>query len=87
MTKESYEIDILLLNNATKQIAFVECKWKDLSYNKSLKLLEELQRKAGYVDWYNKKRKEQYGLIARKIENKKELRNKGFLVYDLDDWK
>lgn len=86
MTKESYEIDILLLNNDTKQIAFIECKWKDLSYSKSLKLLEELQRKAGYIDWYNKKRKEQYGLIARKIEDKEDLRKNGYFAYDLGDF-
>jgi len=24
--------------------------------------------------------------MARKIENKKDLKKKGFVVYDLDDW-
>jgi len=49
-----------------------------------LEILEELKEKAGYIEWFNKQRKEQYGIIAKKIENKKDLRKKGFLVYDLD---
>jgi len=86
-TKENYEIDIVLLNDQTKRIAFFECKWKDLNYNQSLKLLKQLKEKAGYVEWFNKQRKEQYGIVARKIEDKQNLRKKGFLIYDLDDWK
>jgi len=81
------EIDIVALNDHKKEIVFFECKWKDLSYKKSLKLLEQLKEKAGYVEWFNKQRKEQYGIVARKIEDKQSLRKKGFLVYDLDDWK
>ena len=81
------EIDIVGLNENKKQIAFFECKWKDISYNQSLKILEELKEKAGFVKWFNKQRKEHYGVIAKKIENKKGLREKGYLIYDLDDWK
>ena len=81
------EIDFVGLNETKKQIAFFECKWKNLSYNASLKILGDLKEKADFVKWLNKQRKEQYGLIAKKIENKEDLRKKGFLVYDLDDWK
>jgi len=81
------EIDIVGLNEDKKEISFFECKWKDVSYNQSLKILEELKEKAGFVKWFNKQRKEHYGVIARKIENKKGLREKGYLIYDLDDWK
>jgi hypothetical protein len=38
-------------------------------------------------EWHKKERKEKYGLVAKKIENKTELRKKGFLIYDLEDWK
>ena len=81
------EIDIVGLNENKKHIMFLECKWSNLSYNQSLKLLKKLKEKADLVQWLNDKRKEYYGLVARKIENKKELRKKEFLVYDLDDWK
>jgi len=81
------EIDLVGLNENKKQITFFECKWKNLSYNASLKILGDLKEKADFVKWLNKQRKEQYGLIAKKIENKEDLRKKGFLVYDLDDWK
>jgi len=86
-TKNTYEIDIVLLHEQTKHIAFVECKWKDLSLNQSLKILKELQEKATYVEWYKKERKEHFGLIARKIDQKERLREKGFFVYDMDDWR
>ena len=81
------EIDIVGLNEDKKEISFFECKWKDISYNQSLKILKELKEKAGFVKWFNKQRKEHYGVIARKIENKTDLRKKGFSVYDLEDWK
>jgi len=81
------EIDIVALDEHKKQIAFIECKWKYLSYNQSLKLLEKLKEKAAYMKWFNDERKEKYGIIAKKIENKKDLRAEGFLVYDLEDWK
>ena len=84
---KSEEIDIVGLNDNKKEIGFFECKWKDLSYNQSLKILEELKNKSEYVKWYNSKRKEQFGLFAKKLENKDELRKQGFLVYDLQDWK
>jgi len=80
------EIDIVGLNENKKEIAFFECKWSDISYNKSLKILERLKEKAELVQWLNDKRKEHYGLVARKIDNKKSLRDLGFLVYDLDNW-
>ena len=86
-TKHVFEIDIVLLNEQTKEIAFFECKWKDVSYNQSLKLLDELKEKSNYVEWHNSKRKEHYGIIARKLDGKDKLRKKGLLVYDLDDWK
>ncbi|MDH7517307.1 MAG: ATP-binding protein [Candidatus Thermoplasmatota archaeon] len=80
------EIDIVALNENKKEITFFECKWKNLSYNQSIEILEKLKEKAKFVNWYKKGRKEQYGLIAKKIEDKENLRKKGFLVYDLDDW-
>ncbi|RLF34007.1 MAG: ATP-binding protein, partial [Thermoplasmata archaeon] len=80
------EIDLVMLNEQTKDIAFFECKWKKLGYQQCLKILEELKEKASFVEWFNEKRKEHYGIIAKKIENKEDLRKKDYLIYDLDDW-
>jgi len=52
----------------------------------SLKIIEELKEKSLSVKWQNKKRIEYFGLIAKNIENKKDLRNKHYLVYDLEDF-
>ena len=80
------EIDLVALNEHTKEIMFFECKWKKLGYQECLKILEELQEKAGFVEWFNKQRQEHYGVIAKKIEDKEDLRKEGFLVYDLEDF-
>ena len=80
------EIDIVALNEEKKEITFFECKWKNLTYNKSLKILEELKEKTMYVKWFNDIRKEHYGVIAKEIENKEDLRKESFLVYDLEDF-
>jgi len=37
------------------------------------------------VEWNNKKRKEFYGIIAKKINGKEKLKEEGFLCYDLGD--
>ena len=80
------EIDLVALNEHTKEIMFFECKWKKLGYQQCLKILEELQEKAGFVEWFNEQRQEHYGVIAKKIENKEDLKKEGFLVYDLEDF-
>ena len=69
-----------------KEISLFECKWKNLSYNQAVKIVEDLKRKSKQVKWYKSKRKERFGLFAKKIEKKDELRKQGFLVYDLKDW-
>ena len=38
------------------------------------------------IRWYNDNRVETYGLFGKKIEDKERLRNKGFQVYDLQDF-
>ncbi len=80
------EIDIAALNEDTKEIAFFECKWKDLSRGEVLKIIEELKEKAGYVRWNNNERKEYYGVIAKKIEGKDTLRLDGYPAFDLRDF-
>ena len=79
------EIDIVALNQDTKEILFVECKWKDLDERDADMVLAKLQKKSGSVQWKNDSRQEYYGIVAKKIKGKKRLRENGFVVFDLDD--
>ena len=69
-----------------KQILFVECKWKNLKERQAIRVLEDLKEKSRSVDWKLYDRKEWFGLIAKNIENKSELRKRGFIVFDLNDF-
>ena len=79
------EIDLLVVNDESRDVLFMECKWGTLSLKQSLAILEKLKVKAGFVNWNKGKRIEVFGLAARKITGKKELKEKGFVVFDLDD--
>ncbi|MEK6816789.1 MAG: ATP-binding protein [Nanoarchaeota archaeon] len=77
------EIDIVALNNETKEIAFAECKWKeDVDAEK---LLESLVRKARNVRWNNQKRKEYYCIFAKSF--KRRIKRENVFLFDLDDFK
>jgi AAA+ ATPase superfamily predicted ATPase len=80
------EIDVVVLNEDTKEILFVECKWKTLNEINAEKILAVLKDKSGFVKWNNDMRKAYFGLIAKKVEGKDGLRKKGFVVFDLDDF-
>lgn len=84
--ENQYEIDLVILNDEAKQILFAECKWRALKEKQAKSILGELKEKSGFVRWNNGKRKEFFGLIAKRIENKKKLRKEGFLVFDLEDF-
>jgi len=85
--ENQYEIDWVGINEATKEILFVECKWKDLNEEEFRKILNELKEKAKFVEWNNDNRKEYFGIIAKRIENKEKLRMEGFRAFDLEDFK
>ncbi|MCD6207369.1 MAG: ATP-binding protein [Methanosarcinales archaeon] len=79
------EIDVVALNYDTKEILFVECKWSILSSSNASEILEKLKEKSKYVEWNNGRRKEYFGIIAKKIEGKEKLRKGGYYVFDPDD--
>ncbi len=85
--ENQYEIDWVVTNEETKEILFVDCKWKDLNEEEFGKILEKLKEKAKFVKWNNDDRKEYFGIIAKRIENKEKLINEGFLTFDLNDFK
>ncbi len=79
------EIDIVALNDDTKEILFCECKWRSLSSNNTSEILEKLKEKSKFVEWNNNIRKECFCIVAKKIENKEKFRKMGYQAFDLDD--
>ena len=84
--RNQYEIDIVTLNEESKEIGFFECKYSSLKFKDALAIIAELKNKSGYVDWNLNKRKEYFGVIAKKIEGKERLRKEGYIVFDFDDF-
>jgi len=73
------EIDIVGINERTKEIIFGECKWRD-NVNAS-RILQELKEKAEFVDWNKNKRKEQYAIFAKSFSK----RTKDCYCFNLKD--
>lgn len=84
------EIDLIALNEHTKQIAFFEVKWHEFERVKEAKnIIEALKEKSKFVTWFNDARVEYFGLIAKKMgeEVKAALRTEGYLVFDMTELK
>ena len=81
----TYELDVVALHEGSKEIMFVEGKWQTLTANITGQICDDLKEKSKYVYWNNEKRQEYFAVVAKKIENKSELRDDGMIVFDLDD--
>ncbi len=77
------EIDLIALSEKNKAIAFFECKWKDLTYHQSEKIIKAVKENAESVEWNTSERLEHFGIIAKQLEGKEKLRSQGYLAYDL----
>lgn len=75
------EIDIVALNVQTKEILFVECKWKEKV--DAEKILNELKEKSRYVQWHNGKRKEYFAIFVKSFREK--FKEKNLMLFDLKD--
>ena len=71
--------------NKTNKITFYERKWKELNEYDGYNILRKLKEKAKSFEWHEN-RIERYGIIAKKINNKEELKG-DYLLYDLFDFK
>jgi len=80
------EIDVVALNEESKEIGFFECEYTTLKFKDALDIIAELKKKSRYVDWNTSKRKEHFGVIAKKIADKYRLRKEGYIVFDFDDF-
>lgn len=79
--KNEYEIDIVALNEKTKEILFGECKWQDKV--DTAKILHELKEKAKHVEWNNETRKEHYAIFAKSFKEK--IKAPDLFLFDLRD--
>jgi len=77
------EIDLVGINEKTKDILFVECKWSENV--DADKILIGLKEKAGSVDWNKSARKEYFCVIAKSFIKKPKTDNCFF--FDLGDMK
>ena len=83
-TKRFYEIDVLAINEKTKEILACECKWQ--AKVNAEKVVKELAEKLSYVDWYKEKRKESFAIFAKSFSKKiKSCGGKKVYCFDLKD--
>ncbi|MEM4707875.1 MAG: ATP-binding protein [Candidatus Anstonellales archaeon] len=73
------EIDIVGLNERTREILFAECKWQE-RVNARI-IFTELKEKARCVDWPSKK--QTYVIFAKSFKEK--FKEPGILLFDLKD--
>ena len=78
------EIDILALNEKSKELLAVECKWED--YVEPKKVCRSLLESLGHIQWYKDQRKEYLAIFAKSFKEKIDEYN-GLRVhcYDLND--
>jgi uncharacterized protein len=79
---DTYEID--LIGTSEKASYAFEFKWQELEYAESLKILDQLTAKAKFIQKLPPNI--QFGIVAKKIEQKEKLKAKHYLAYDLDDF-
>jgi AAA+ ATPase superfamily predicted ATPase len=68
------EIYLVALNDETKETAFFEVNWSDLKLEEARMILAELKEQSEFVDWNKEERREHFGLIAKRLEEKENLR-------------
>ena len=79
--RKELEIDIISLNENTKEIMFAECKWQKNVDSK--KIINELKEKSKYVNWNNNNRKEYYVIFAKSFKNK--INEPNTILFDIKD--
>jgi len=79
------EIDIVALNDQTKEILFAECKWSD-KINPEEICKDLIENKIPYVNWYNDERKEYIAIFAKSFKKKiEEFEGRKVFCIDLKD--
>ena len=84
--ENTYEIDLVALNDATKEILFAECKWTNRKTDADV--LETLTEKSMFVKWNNAERKEYFAVFSKSGFTEKAYayaEKNGVLLYTLPD--
>ena len=82
--KNTYELDLVALNEKTNEILFVECKWQDKI--NAEEIVKELAEKSNYINWNNQNRKESFAVFAKSFNRKiSEFKGKKVYCFDLKD--
>jgi AAA+ ATPase superfamily predicted ATPase len=77
------EIDLIALDEEKQTATFLETKWSNLNKKDCERILQNLKTKTQHFRW--KRKKENYGIIAKKINEKEHLADQGYLTFDLRD--
>ena len=75
------EIDSVAIDDATRTATFLETKWSAIGGRDSQRILGQLKEKAKQFRW--NREKENYGIIAKRVENKQMLREQGYIALDI----
>jgi hypothetical protein len=81
---KSTEIDLIALDEETSTATFLETKWSTIGKQDTQRILNDLKTKSQQFRWNRKK--ENYGIIAKKITEKQQLRDRGYIALDLTDF-
>jgi hypothetical protein len=79
--RKELEIDIVALNENTKEILFCECKWQKNVDAK--RILYDLKEKSKFVEWNKENRAEYYAVFAKSFQNK--ISEPDTILFDLTD--
>ena len=79
------EIDGIAIDDGTRTATFLETKWSTIGRRDSQRILSQLKEKAKQFRW--NREKENYGIIAKRVEDKQMLRDQGYIALDLEDFK
>jgi len=80
--RKEIEIDIVTLNEDTRDILFAECKWQNKKVG--INTYNKLREKSKLVEWHNDKRREYFALFS-KAGFAPELKNEDVILFDLKD--
>lgn len=64
----------------------IECKWQELTKKDVKHIMRKLKKKSESVPWYNDIRTEYFGVIAKKIYEKEDLKKDDIISFDLRDF-
>ena len=78
------EIDLIAVEEQEREATFIEVKWSTVNRQEAHRILNNLQSKSTEFRW--EREKERYGIIAKNLPEKQDLRDEGYFALDLKDF-